>query len=197
MHRLLLPILILATLASACSYGTSPPPAPAPTLARPANLLTPRPTVPPPTPTPKVVVAPGTAVPPTLVPTAIPSVRGTSVQASEPLQGTLLDDRLTSPIIGGSFPYRVYLPPDYLRSPQRRFPVLYMLHGAGGNYTEWTDSFLPAQADRLVVAKAIPSMIIVMPDDGGQTYWANRSHRPPLRADYPPHATHSTTPHRY
>src|SRR6266852_1810830 len=125
MHRLL-PILILATLASACGFGTSPPPAPTPTLFRPANLLTPRPTAPPPTPT--VVAAPGTAVPPTAVPTAIPSVRGTPVPASEPLQGTLLDDRLTSPIIGGSFPYRVYLPPDYLRSPQRRYPVLYMLN---------------------------------------------------------------------
>src|SRR5437899_681803 len=177
MHRFL-PILILVTLASACGFGTSPPPpAPAPTLARPANLLTPRPTPPPATPTPKVVIAPGTALPavPALVPTAAPNVRGTPVQASEPLQGMLLDDSLTSPIIGGTFPYRVYLPPDYQRSPQRRYPVLYMLHGAGGNYTEWTDSFLPEQADRLMVAHVIPPMIIVMPDDGGQTYWANWS----------------------
>ena len=82
-----------------------------------------------------------------------PSVRGTPVAASEPLQGLLLDDRLLSPIIGEGFPYRVYLPPDYLHSPQRRYPVLYMLHGAGGNYTEWTDSFLPEQADRMIVAR--------------------------------------------
>ncbi len=202
MHRLLLPILILVTLASACGFGTSPaPPAPAPTLAKPANLLTPRPTEPPATPTPKVVAVPRTAVPgtavPTLLPTAAPSVRGTPVEASEPLQGLLLDDRLTSPIIGGTFPYRVYLPPDYQHSPQRRYPVLYMLHGAGGNYTEWTDSFLPEQADRLMVAKVIPSMIVVMPDDGGQTYWANWSEGGPRWADYLTEDIVSTIDQRY
>jgi enterochelin esterase-like enzyme len=89
-----------------------------------------------------------------------------------------------SPIIGESFPYRVYLPPDYLHSPQRRYPVLYMLHGAGGNYTEWTDSFLPEQADRMMVAHEIPPLIIVMPDDGGQTYWANWSEGGPRWGDY-------------
>ena len=89
--------------------------------------------------------------------------------------GFLLDDRLFSPIIGESFTYRVYLPPDYQRAPTRRYPVLYMLHGNGGNYTEWSDSFLPEQADRMIVAGEIPPLIIVMPDDGEATYWANWS----------------------
>jgi enterochelin esterase-like enzyme len=100
------------------------------------------------------------------------------VKASEPLQGFLLDDHLTSPIIGDSFPYRVYLPPDYLSSPQRRYPVLYMLHGAGGNYTEWSDSFLPEQLDRLIVARQVEPMIVVMPDDGESTYYANWDNGP-------------------
>ena len=73
---------------------------------------------------------------------------------------------------------------DYLKEPQKRYPVLYMLHGAGGNYTEWTDSFLPEQADRMMVAGDIPPMIIVMPDDGGQTYWANWSEGGPRWGDY-------------
>jgi enterochelin esterase-like enzyme len=202
MHRLL-PILILAMLASACGIGTPPPPAPTPTLFKPANLLTPRPTVPPPTATarPNVVAVPRTAVPgtavPTLVPTPLPSIRGTPVPASEPLQGTLLDDRLISPIIGDSFPYRVYLPPGYQSAPQKRYPVLYLLHGAGGNYTEWTDSFLPEQADRLMVAHEIPPMIVVMPDDGGQTYWANWSEGGPRWADYLTEDIVSTIDQRY
>ena len=179
----LLPILLLVVLASACGVVAPSGPAPTPTSLKPANLLTPRPTLPAPTPTPRVVATPGT-LPPTRVPTPTPSAQGTPVPASEPLQGTLLDDRLLSPIIGASFPYRVYLPPDYQHSPQKRYPVLYMLHGAGGNYTEWTDSFLPEQADRMMVAGEIPQMIVVMPDDGGQTYWANWSEGGPRWGDY-------------
>src|SRR5579859_230764 len=181
MSRLLLTSLLIL-LATACSSGVSSAPAPTPTSLKPANLLTPRPTLPPPTPTPQPVAVPGTLAP-TPIPTPTPSAQGTPVAASEPLQGMLRDDRLLSPIIGASFPYRIYLPPDYLRS-EKRYPVLYMLHGAGGNYTEWTDSFLPEQADRLIVAGEIPPMIVVMPDDGGQTYWANWSEGGPRWGDY-------------
>ena len=110
---------------------------------------------------------------PTPIPTSTPRLSGTPVAASEPLQGFLLDDRLLSPIIGESFAYRVYLPPDYLRAPKRLYPVLYMLHGNGGNYTEWSDSYLPEQVDRMIVAGEIQPMIVVMPDDGESTYWAN------------------------
>jgi len=117
-------------------------------------------------------------------PTATPRPLGTPVAVSEPLQGLLFDDRLFSPIIGESYLYRVYLPPDYQRSPTRRYPVLYMLHGNGGNYTEWTDSFLPEQVDRLIVAGDIRPMIVVMPDDGESTYWANWSEGGPRWADY-------------
>jgi enterochelin esterase-like enzyme len=111
-------------------------------------------------------------------------VGGTPVAASEPLQGKLLDDQVLSPIIGESLPYRIYLPPDYLQAPRKRYPVLYMLHGAGGNYTEWSDSYLPEQTDRMIVAGDIPPMIVVMPDDGGQTYWANWSQGGPRWGDY-------------
>jgi enterochelin esterase-like enzyme len=130
-------------------------------------------------------------------PTSSPTLRGTPVAASEPLQGFLIDDRLSSPIIGEELPYRVYLPPDYLRSPQRRYPTLYMLHGAGGNYTEWSDSFLPEQADRMIVSGEIPPMIIVMPDGGGQTYWANWSDDGPRWGDYLAEDVVSTIDQRY
>jgi enterochelin esterase-like enzyme len=134
--------------------------------------------------------------PPT--PTPVPTVRGTPVAASEPLQGFLLDDKLTSPIINGeSFAYRVYLPPDYLRSVQRRYPVMYMLHGNGGNYTEWTDSYLPEQVDRLIVTGEVPSMIVVMPDDAETTYWANWSDGGPRWADYVTFDVVNTIDQRY
>jgi enterochelin esterase-like enzyme len=205
--RHFVPGLVAALLgaAAACAPAApaAAPPAPAPTLAKPALLLTPRPTLPP-TPSPTVVPRRPTSVAtvttvatrrPTASPT--PSVRGTPVTVTEPLQGTLIDDRLNSPIIGQSFAYRVYLPPDYLHSTQRRYPVLYMLHGAGGNYTEWTDSFLPEAADRLIVANEIQPMIIVMPDDGEATYYANWSDDGPRWGDYITQDVVSTIDQRY
>ncbi|MEZ5366549.1 MAG: alpha/beta hydrolase-fold protein [Bryobacterales bacterium] len=38
-----------------------------------------------------------------------------------------------SKALGKEVGYCVYLPPSYDRSPGRRYPVIYNLHGAGGN----------------------------------------------------------------
>jgi enterochelin esterase-like enzyme len=197
---------ILVWLVAACGLPFAAP-APTPTSLKPPNLLTPRPTLPPAaTPTPvaedeaplqpqneltapvdalaagddRVVAVRGPIEPLPVVVTPVPEpfLTGTPVAASEPLLGILLDDRLDSPIIGQSFAYRVYLPPDYLTSPTRRYPVLYLLHGAGGNYTEWSDSFLPEQVDRMIAADQIQPIIVVMPDDGETTYWANWDNGP-------------------
>src|SRR5579864_4462137 len=174
-------LLVLAVLLVGCE-SVAPPASPAPTTSlKPSNLLTPRPTLPPPTATPTAgtVLAPLVVTEvPTQSPTPVPTVEGTSVSASEPLQGLLIDNFFWSSIIGQTFAYRVYLPPDYLRSPARHYPVLYMLHGNGGNYTEWSDSFLPEQIDRMIAADEIQPMIVVMPDDGETTYWANWDNGP-------------------
>jgi enterochelin esterase-like enzyme len=57
----------------------------------------------------------------------------------------------------------VYLPPGY--SAERRYPVLYLLHGIGGNQHEWR-GYVRANAvlDNLIAdGKALP-MIVVMPN---------------------------------
>lgn len=57
----------------------------------------------------------------------------------------------------------VYLPPKY--SAEKKYPVLYLLHGIGGNEWEWK-GYVHADAvvDNLITAdKAVP-MIIVMPN---------------------------------
>ena len=69
-------------------------------------------------------------------------MRTASTQSAEPLGGLLFDASFFSPILGRVEPHRVYLPPGYWTT-DRRYPVVYMLHGAGGNYTEWSDSYLP------------------------------------------------------
>lgn len=68
-----------------------------------------------------------------------------------------------STVVGGKRPATVYLPPDY--SADHKYPVLYLLHGIGGNETHWTT---PGNADAILDnliadGKAVP-MIIVMPN---------------------------------
>ncbi len=96
----------------------------------------------------------------------------TLVATPTPIVGTLVETQFYSPTLGQAEPYRVYLPPDYATS-SRRYPVLYMLHGAGGGYTEWSDSFLPERADDMIRNGLIQPMIVVMPSGGDHTYWAN------------------------
>jgi enterochelin esterase-like enzyme len=94
------------------------------------------------------------------------------------LAGILFDAELYSPILARDMTYRVYLPPNYFDSEMRRYPVIYMLHGAGGNYTEWSDSFLPQRIDDLILQGMVQPMIVVMPDGGGRTYFANWDNGP-------------------
>lgn len=114
---------------------------------------------------------------------AAPDPVPTSVTTTPPLAGSLVDAQFFSPIIGRILPYRVYLPPDYASSTQPR-PVLYMLHGVGGDYTEWTADHLPEIADDLIRRGVIQPLLVVMPDASGRTYWANWPDSGPRWADY-------------
>jgi len=92
-------------------------------------------------------------------------------------RGTVESDWMQSQLLGARKRYRVYLPPSYEISRQRRFPVAYYLHGVQGNETDWVErGSLAAVMDSLVAA-GTPEMIVVMPDgdDGFYTSWA----RPP------------------
>jgi len=59
----------------------------------------------------------------------------------------------------------VYLPPDYDRFDSRRYPVLYLLHGARGHETSWIKKGKVLQiADSLYASGAAEQMIIVLPN---------------------------------
>lgn len=47
--------------------------------------------------------------------------------------------KLDSKLMGREMPYRVTFPYTYLGEKDRRFPVLYLLHGLTGHYNNWTD----------------------------------------------------------
>jgi enterochelin esterase-like enzyme len=77
--------------------------------------------------------------------------------------GTVERVEFDSKVTGGKRPASVYLPPGY--SASNKYPVLYLLHGIGGNETHWPG---PGAAgtilDNLIAdGKAVP-MIVVMPN---------------------------------
>ena len=103
-------------------------------------------------------------------------------------QGTIVTDSVSSPGLAGNVvgdnPVRhtlVYLPPSYQRDPTRRYPVLYLLHGATSVPEEWVDGSyqgfdIRVAMDSLVTARAIPELIVVMPNADnalGAGFYAN------------------------
>ncbi|RME87692.1 MAG: hypothetical protein D6770_08770 [Anaerolineae bacterium] len=64
--------------------------------------------------------------------------------------------------------FRVYLPPCYDESPQRRYPTLYLLHGQTYTYDQWLRLGAVTVADRLILAGEVPPFLIIFPDD---RYW--------------------------
>jgi len=79
------------------------------------------------------------------------------------LQGRVETLDYDSGVTGTRRHARVYLPPGY--SADRKYPVLYLLHGIGGNEYEWT-GYVKADVivDNLIAAgKAVP-MIVVFPN---------------------------------
>jgi enterochelin esterase-like enzyme len=56
--------------------------------------------------------------------------------------------------------YLIYLPPDYASAPTRRYPVLYWLHGGGGNQLEGT--WLVERLDAEMRQGNIPPFLVVL-----------------------------------
>lgn len=74
------------------------------------------------------------------------------------LQGNGIGDPTDRPIT-------VYLPPSYVRDPSRRFPVVYLLHGATSDPKEWLDgTYQGLRLDIALDAQASAGeYIVVMP----------------------------------
>ncbi len=69
-----------------------------------------------------------------------------------------------SKLINATLPYSVILPPGYRADATTRYPVLYLLHGHGGHYTDWLTRTNVADV------AAQYRMIIVMPEGNDSWY---------------------------
>jgi enterochelin esterase-like enzyme len=77
--------------------------------------------------------------------------------------GTIQRETMVSRVLGRDMRFLVYLPNGYSASKQR-YPVLYLLHGAGGDENVWiTQGQIETRADALIASGAIPPTVIVMP----------------------------------
>ena len=91
-----------------------------------------------------------------------------------PAPGRVTAQSFKSAALGRAMPFLVYTPPGYDESAERRYPVLYMLHGLGGSYRSWQEYGLLAAADRLIRAGEIEALIIVLPE-GEAAYWVDHA----------------------
>ena len=87
--------------------------------------------------------------------------------------GTVVRDvSIQSTVLGREMLYSVYLPAGYTSSKQ--YPVLYLLHGYGGDQNDWwVFDDMADDADAMISSGEIPEMIIVTPDGGTWMYIDN------------------------
>ena len=78
-------------------------------------------------------------------------------------QGTVATIRYRSQTVGTTRKAKVYTPPGYQKSI--KYPVLYLLHGIGGDENEWLNGGTPQIIlDNLYAQGKIEPMIVVMPN---------------------------------
>ena len=78
------------------------------------------------------------------------------------------DVRFYSAALGREMPYRVFVPEE--REAGQKFPVVYLLHGRGADFTDWSNN-----SD--VSAYALRGVILVMPE-GNSSFYLNAAKIP-------------------
>jgi enterochelin esterase-like enzyme len=77
--------------------------------------------------------------------------------------GEIRHESFASSLLGRDMPYVVYVPDGYETSRQW-YPVLYLLHGAGGDEKAWSNrGHIAETADALIRKGEVPPALIVMP----------------------------------
>jgi enterochelin esterase-like enzyme len=81
----------------------------------------------------------------------------------------------TSKTLGEDVSYLVYLPPQYDEKPTQRFPVIYWLHGLGGNQRGGAGSFLPRAVEAMQAGSLPPAIVVLVNGMVNSFYcdWAN------------------------
>ncbi len=102
----------------------------------------------------------------------------TSQDVPTPVALTGSQQTYTSRLLGQQRRYAVALPPGYADHPERRYPVIVLLHGGSGDQGDWFD---PLKGDALATLQTLyrqgelPPSIVVAPDGndrrGRSRFW--------------------------
>ncbi|MBV9120384.1 MAG: hypothetical protein JOZ39_06725 [Chloroflexi bacterium] len=149
---------------------------------------------------PFVALSPGSASyvpPPKLTPppsaasSSAPAEPGIPVATAEPVPSAVVSPSrvelrsfASAALDGRGMPYFVYLPAGYDTSSNRRYPVLFLLHGIGGGFghengsdTEWYGYGVTGAADELFGSGRLEPFLIVLPQ-GDQSFWMDHADGP-------------------
>lgn len=88
------------------------------------------------------------------------------------IDSQIISDRLESKIVGRSVEFKVYLPKNE-KNIDKTYPVLYLLHGHGGNEKNWFEKEqgnIPSLLDSLRCIKKVPPIVAITFDAGNSWY---------------------------
>lgn len=99
-------------------------------------------------------------------------------------RGVILTESTNSAILKKEIGYSIYLPASYEKSI-RKYPVLYLFHGIGGDHTDWVNRGEVARiASEAVENGKAPEMIIVMTNGLTDAFYQNNYDKSLLWEDY-------------
>jgi enterochelin esterase-like enzyme len=107
---------------------------------------------------PSPTVTAAATIPPTLAVTPTPA-------GCQQTNGQIVKGIIDTRLLDKPMTYNVYLPPCYSFETNRRYPVLYLLHGQNFTEEQWLRIGAARTADSLIAAGQVPPFIIVMPFD--------------------------------
>jgi len=111
-----------------------------------------------PSPTPTSTASPVSPTPSPLPPTFTP----TALACTGP-SGRIETGEVTAEYLPGSLHFNIYLPSCYDAQPDRRYPVLYLLHGQGYTDSQWIRLGVPEICDALIASGELPPFLVIMP----------------------------------
>ena len=86
-------------------------------------------------------------------------------------QSKIVTDSIHSKVLNAWRAYNIYLPKSYDQDTNRKYPILYLLHGMLGTNTDWTEKAqLKDVTDHEIANGEACEMIIVTPNAGGDIY---------------------------
>lgn len=92
------------------------------------------------------------------------AIRTRATRGALPAPHTIHTRAFHSAALGRTMPYTLLLPAGYGADAAARYPVLYLLHGANSNHTEW------AAKTRLAIHAAPYPLVIVCPEGENSCY---------------------------